>query len=55
MAIWPGMAIVAQADKVLRELLAGRYGGPVGNVHTITQAEILRLAPMVQPRLSGTA
>ena len=48
-AVYSGMAIVAQADKVLRELLAGRYDGPVGNVHTVTQAEFLRQAPMAQP------
>ena len=43
------MSIVAQANKLLRELLAGRYDDPVGNVHTTTQAEFLRLAPMAQP------
>ena len=52
------MSIVPRADKVLRELLTGRYDGPVVNVHTVTQAEFLRLAPMASPiqgRLAGTA
>ena len=43
------MSIVAQADKALRELPDGRYDDPVGNVHTITQAEFRRRAPMAQP------
>ena len=50
-AVCPNAASGVQADKVLREMLVGKYDDPVVNVHAITlstQAEFPRLAPPAQ-------
>ena len=47
-AVCPNVPSGVQADKVLREMLAGKCDDPVVNVNTITQAEFLRLAPLAQ-------
>ena len=47
-AIAPDDDSAERTKEILRELLAGKYDAPVVNVHTITRAEFLRLAPQAQ-------
>ena len=47
-AVAPDDDSAERARELLRELLEGRRDAPVVNVHTITRAEFLRLAPMGQ-------
>ena len=47
-AIAPDDDSAERTKEILQELLAGKYDAPVVNVHTITRAEFLGLAPQAQ-------
>ena len=48
MAVCPGEHAVREADRMLRQLLEGKYEAPVVNVVTITEDEFRRTAPLGQ-------